>query len=300
MKASAPPISASPTCEKAGVGVFLELIKARLTSLVLLTTLVGFYVGSPGVPDYALMFHALVATGLVASGAAALNQLLEREHDAKMTRTSSRPLPSGRIQPETVLVFGTVCAGGGLLYLVLAVNSLTAALGALTLTLYLVVYTPLKRITPLNTVVGAVPGAFPPLMGWTASHGQATLEGWSLFAILFVWQIPHFLAIAWLYREDYAKAGYAMLPVLDKTGERTRQHVLISTAGLLLVSLVPYVLGLTGNLYLVGAVILSSAFLALAIRFGRELNQTAARQLFFASIIFLPALLTLMVLDRTR
>ena len=300
MKVSAPPISATQTCEKAGVGVLLELIKARLTSLVLLTTLVGFYLGSRGTPDYALMFHALVATGLVASGAAALNQLLEREHDAKMARTSGRPLPSGRIQPETVLVFGTVCALGGLLYLALAVNFLTAALGAFTLTIYLVVYTPLKRITSLNTVVGAVPGALPPLMGWTASHGEVTVEGWSLFAILFVWQIPHFLAIAWLYREDYAKAGYAMLPVLDRTGERTRQHVLISTAGLLPASLGPFVLSLTGQVYLAGVVILNLAFIVLAIRFGRKLNQSAARELFFASIIFLPALLTLMVLDKTR
>ncbi|MBI4659645.1 MAG: protoheme IX farnesyltransferase [Verrucomicrobia bacterium] len=300
MKAFASSLSASPSSEKAGVGVVLELIKVRLTSLVLLTTLVGFYLGSRGVPDYGLMFHALLATGLVASGAAALNQLIEREHDAKMPRTSGRPLPSGRVQPETVLIFGVVCAISGLMYLAWAVNGLTCLLGAVTLVTYLFVYTPLKRVTSLNTLIGAVPGALPPVMGWTASHGQASLEGWSLFAILFMWQIPHFLAIAWLYKDEYAQAGYAMLPVLDETGKRTCFHVCLSAVGLLGTSLCPFFLSLTGNVYLAGILVLNFAFLALSVRFCRQLTRTHARQLFFASIIFLPMLLTLTVLDKTQ
>ena len=198
MKAGAQSFHATAVTDKGRVAVFGELIKARLSCLVLLTTLVGFYVGSRGTMDYLLMIHTLLGTGLVAGGAAALNQLLERKHDARMRRTEDRPLPSGRLQPDTVLMFGGFCSVAGLVYLALAVNLLTSALGAITLASYLFVYTPLKRVTSLNTAVGAIPGALPPLMGWTAARGEINAEGWSLFAILFFWQLPHFLAIAWM------------------------------------------------------------------------------------------------------
>ncbi|MBM3836869.1 MAG: protoheme IX farnesyltransferase [Verrucomicrobia bacterium] len=300
MKASAPSIPTSPSAERAGFGVILELAKARLTSLVLLTTLVGFYLGSRGTLDYMLLFHALLATGLVASGAAALNQHLEREYDARMPRTSGRPLPSGRVQPETVLIAGVAASIMGLIYLATAVNWLTSLLGAITLGTYLFVYTPLKRVTTLNTIVGAIPGALPPVMGWTASRGEESLGAWTLFAILFLWQIPHFLAIAWIYRDDYEKAGYAMLPVFDETGSRTRRHVMASSLALLIASLSPFWANVTGNLYLAGVLVLNLAFVTLAIRFCKHLTTTRARQLFFASIIFLPGVLTLMVLDKVR
>ena len=192
---SAEILSAGIRCrvaEKSWTAVFADLVKARLTTLVLLTTLVGFYVGWRGPMDFALMFNTLAATALVAAGAAALNQLLEREYDAKMRRTQDRPLPSGRLQPATVTLFGGICAVAGLVYLALAVNLLTSVIGAVTLVSYLFIYTPLKRVTWLNTAIGAVPGALPPLMGWTAARGELSGEGWALFAILAFWQIPAF------------------------------------------------------------------------------------------------------------
>src|SRR5688572_29345230 len=201
MKATASPLSESNVVDKPLFSVLCDLVKARLTFLVLLTTLVGFYVGVRGAMNYSLMVHTLLGTALVACGAAALNQLWEREHDARMLRTADRPLPSGRLQPETVLVFGGACSVAGLVYLAFAVNLLTSLLGAITLASYVFVYTPLKRVTWLNTAVGAIPGALPPLMGWTAARNEVTGEGWALFAILFFWQIPHFLAIAWRSEE---------------------------------------------------------------------------------------------------
>src|SRR5882724_10911723 len=209
--------------EKGWMAVYADLTKARLTFLVVLTTLVGFYLGSSSPVNYWLMLHAVLGTALVASGASALNQLLEREHDAKMRRTKNRPLPSGRLQPTTVMVFGGVCSCAGLLWLALAVNLTTSVIGAVSLVSYLFIYTPLKRVTWLNTAVGAIPGALPPLMGWTAARGEITGEGWALFAILFFWQLPHFFAIAWIYKDEYAKAGFKMLPAIDPDGARTAQ-----------------------------------------------------------------------------
>ncbi|HEX4644537.1 MAG TPA: protoheme IX farnesyltransferase [Verrucomicrobiae bacterium] len=196
MKATVQPLTGTAIIEKSWFTVFSELIKARLTFLVLLTTLVGFYAGFRGSMDYLLLFHTMLGTALLASGASALNQWLEREYDAKMPRTEDRPLPSGRLQPGTVLVLGGICGGIGLIYLALAVNLLTSLLGAATLASYLFIYTPLKRVTTLNTLVGAIPGALPPLMGWTAARDEISRGGWALFAILFFWQLPHFLAIA--------------------------------------------------------------------------------------------------------
>lgn len=290
----------APATEKSVAAVLTELFKMRLTTLVVLTTLVGFYLGSQGGVSYWLMFNTVIGTMLLASGAAALNQLLEREHDAKMRRTKDRPLPSGRLTTEAVLIIGTLCAAAGLAYLAFAVNILTALLGALTLTSYLFVYTPLKRVTTLNTAIGAIPGALPPLMGWTAARGEVTIGGWSLFAILFFWQLPHFLAIAWMYRDDYAKAGFVMLPVVDPQGERTGSQALSHTLGLLPISLFPFLLGLVGWVYLVGAFILGVAFVWYAFRFSRQLSAARARLLFYASILYLPSLLILMVVDKIK
>lgn len=300
MKATAPSIPAATTQEKSWFGVFSDLIKARLTFLVLLTTLVGFYVGTGEQTDYLLMLHTLAGTALVACGASALNQLWEREHDAKMRRTENRPLPSGRLQPETVLVFGGLSSIFGLLYLALAVNLLTSLLGAVTLVTYVFIYTPLKRVTWLNTAVGAVPGALPPLMGWTGATNELSMPGWALFAILFFWQIPHFLAIAWLYREEYAKAGYMMLPSVDPEGQRTGRQAVSHTMGLMMVSLLPVGLRLAGPVYFWGALICGLLFLASAVQFSRNLSTRSARQMFFLSILYLPLLLGLMVMDKIK
>lgn len=292
-------LTASAT-EKSWLAVLADLTKARLTALVLLTTLVGFYLGWHGPMNYLLMFNALAATALVASGASALNQLLEREYDAKMPRTQGRPLPSGRLQPTTVMLFGGITSVAGLVYLSLAVNLLTAVLGAVTLVSYLFIYTPLKRVTWLNTLVGAIPGALPPLMGWTAARNELSGEGWALFAILAFWQLPHFFAIAWMYRDEYAKAGFVMLPHLDPDGSRTAQQSVSNTLALLVASLFPFVWHLSGRFYLVSALVLGAGFLYCAVQFSRQLTRARARQFFLASIIYLPLLLAALVLDKIK
>lgn len=300
MKVSAEVFDSNIVAEKSWTAVFTDLIKARLTMLVLLTTLVGFYLGWRGAMNFVLMFHTLLGTALVASGAAALNQWLEREHDAKMRRTASRPLPSGRLQPATVAIFGGACTVAGLVYLAALVNPLTSVIGAVTSISYLFIYTPLKRMTWMNTLVGAIPGALPPLMGWTASRNELGGEGWALFAILAFWQLPHFFAIAWLYRDEYAKAGFVMLPNIDPDGSRTAQQSLSNTVALILASLCPFVLGMSGRIYLAAALVLGLGFLLCAIRFCREMTLPRARQLFFASIIYLPLLLAAMVCDKLK
>jgi heme o synthase len=300
MKATAPSLSVSVPVQRGTAAVLADLFKARLTFLVVLTTVVGFYLGTSGPARLDVLAATLIGTALVASGAAALNQYIERKHDAQMDRTSSRPLPSGEMQPGTVLLFGAVISLAGLALLAVMVNSLTALLGATTLLTYLFVYTPLKRVTTLNTAIGAIPGALPPLMGWTAATDEISMGGWALFAILFFWQLPHFLAIAWLYREDYRKAGYAMLPVLDASGRKTGAQAVSHTLGLLPVSLAPVALKLVGPLYLVGALIAGLAMLWTAVRFARQLSSASARGLFFASILYLPVLLVLMVVDKIK
>ena len=298
MKAIVQTLSHAVPAEKSWVALLADLFKARLTFLVLVTTLVGFYMGVSRPVDYALMFHAMMGTALLASGAAALNEWLERAHDARMRRTQDRPLPSRRMQPGTVLAIGTIIACVGLAELYFLVNSVTALLGSLTIFIYLFVYTPLKRVTWLNTVVGAIPGGLPPLMGWTAARGEISLEGLSLLAILGFWQVPHFMAIAWMYREDYARAGFQMLSVVDTDGRRTGRQSVSHTLALIAVSLLPFLLGMAGKWYLIGALALGVAFLWLAVQFARELTLTRARKLFFASIAYLPLLLVLMVLDK--
>ncbi len=305
MKAAAQTLDATatpaktPAAEKSRAAVLGELFKARLTGLVLLTTVAGFYMGSRPPAPRMLMFNTLFGTALLAGGAAALNQWLEREHDAKMRRTRDRPLPSGRMTAEAAWMIGVACGAAGLGYLALTVNGITAVLGALSIGSYLLVYTPLKRITTLNTVVGAMAGALPPLMGWTAARGEMSREGWSLFAILCFWQLPHFLAIAWMYRDEYARAGFVMLPVVDPSGERTGRRALSHTLGLLPVSLCPFLLKMAGPVYLAGAILLGTGYLWCAMEFSRRLTPGRARALFFASIVYLPSLLGLMVLDKS-
>ena len=300
MKPSTAAILTANATEKSWAAVLAELTKARLTALVLLTTLVGFYLGWHGPMDYLLMFNALAATALVASGASALNQLLEREYDAKMPRTQNRPLPSGRLQPGTVMLFGGITSVAGLVYLATAVNLLTAVLGAVTLVSYLFIYTPLKRVTWANTLVGAIPGALPPLMGWAAARNQLSGEGWALFAILAFWQLPHFFAIAWMYRDEYAKAGFVMLPHFDPDGSRTAQQSISNTLALMLASLFPFVWQISGKFYLASALVLGAGFLFYAVRFSRQMTRARARHFFLASIVYLPLLLTALVLDKVK
>lgn len=300
LKASMQAISSPVAVDRNWVAVCADLFKARLTLLVLITTAVGFYLAQQGPLNYLLMTHAILGTAMIASAGAALNQLLERDYDGLMRRTQNRPLPSGRLQPGTVLMVGSGLGAGGLLYLAVAVNVLTAAIGAFTLVTYVFVYTPLKRVTWLNTLIGAIPGAIPPLMGWTAARGSLSTEGFALFAIQAFWQIPHFMAIAWMYRDEYARAGYKMLPVFDPSGARTSIQALSHTAGLLVVSLCPFLFHLTGWVYLAGAVGLGLVFVWLAIRFAQALSLNSARHLFYFSIIYLPILLGLVVLDKIK
>ena len=279
--------------------VWAELFKARLTALVLLTTTLGFYFGARDGVGGMLFWETLVATAMLASGAAALNQYLERDVDALMQRTRTRPLPSGRVSPVLALQVGVAMSVLGMLWLTFRVNPLTGLLGTVTLGSYLFVYTPLKRRTPLNTLVGAIPGALPPLMGWTAATGEVGAGGWALFTILFFWQLPHFMAIAWMYRDDYARGGFRMLPVVDPEGRRTGMTAVRHTVALTGFSLAPVALGLAGKWYAGVALTLGLAFLACAVVFAAKLTRESARRLFLASILYLPVLLSVLVADRT-
>jgi heme o synthase len=276
---------------------FAELAKPRITSLVLVTAAVGFAVGGQGSIDWLAFLVFMAGTALLCGGASALNHYLERDADALMERTRRRPIPAGRIRPEEALVFGLALSAAGLAVLAF-VNPLTLALGAASLVSYVLAYTPLKRVTSLCTVVGAVPGALPPLMGWAASRGSLGAAGWGLFAILFLWQLPHFLAIGWLYRDDYARGGFPMLAVTDKDGASTgRQAVLYATA-LLPVTLAAGLLASAGAGYLWGGLVLGLGFLACAAAFAWKRTVSSARRLFLASVLYLPLLLGLMVFDR--
>jgi protoheme IX farnesyltransferase len=281
-----------------GVLILLaELTKARLTALVLITTLTGYFVARTGSGDWLSGLHVLVGTGLVAAGAAGLNELWERDLDGKMERTAGRPQPSGQIEPGVALALGLVSVLGGLSYLAILLNALTAWLGVAAVVSYVLIYTPLKRRTTLNTFVGAIPGALPPLMGWTAARGEIGTGGMALFGILFFWQIPHFMAIAWLYREDYARAGYRMMPVVDSKGWATGLSALLSAALLLATSLVPATVGLASPFYAIGALVLGCAFLWTTLRFTMDTQRACARLVFLASIIYLPLLLGLLMFD---
>ena len=285
--------------------VFSDLVKLRLTTLVLITTLVGFYAGlnseSGGLAQNLIKLGlTLLGTGLLAAGAAILNQYLERDHDARMERTARRPLPSGAIGTEAGLLLGGACSVVGLLALAAWVNLLVAVLGAVTLVTYLFIYTPLKRKSEWNTIIGAIPGALPPLMGWAAARGEVDPLGWTMFGILFFWQVPHFMAIAWMYRDDYDKAGFVMMPSVADGEARTGRQAISHTLFLVIASLMPFTMKLAGAVYVSGAVLLGGLFLWAAVRFSRQLTRQSARVLFFASIIYLPLLLGLMVVDKLK
>jgi protoheme IX farnesyltransferase len=278
---------------------FLELSKPRLVLMILVTTYVGFYLGSGQVPDYLRLIQTLMGTALTAGGTLALNELLERETDALMDRTRRRPLPEGRVQPLEALVFGVLSTVTGLILLVWGVNLLSALITALIVGTYLFFYTPLKLKTSLCGIVGAVPGALPPLIGWAAARGELGVEAWVLFAVLFLWQIPHTLSIARLYRDDFARAGIQFLPVVDPEGRSTGCQAVGFSLALLVVSLLPTFLGLAGLFYLMVALLIGFVFLAVAFRLAVSRSVEAARQLLFVSLIYLPVLLLVMALDRT-
>jgi protoheme IX farnesyltransferase len=276
---------------------FLELTKPRITSLVVVTAAVGYALGAP-VFQASVFLAVLCGTALVAGAASALNQYVEREADGRMLRTRGRPLPGGRLAPAEALAFGLAVSAAGLAVLAAGTNLLTFALGLAALLSYVLAYTPLKRVTSLCTVVGAVPGAIPPLMGWAAARGSLDRTAWALFAILFLWQLPHFLALAWIYREDYARGGFPMLAVSDADGSSTGRQALLYGAALLPVSLAAGLFAQAGSVFLWGGLAAGLAFLACAALFARRREVAWARRLFLASVLYLPTVLALMVFDR--
>ena len=279
------------------VADYVELTKPRITFMVVVSTAAGYYLGAERALDLVRMLHTLVGTALVASGASALNQLLERDTDALMHRTRNRPLPSRRLDFAQVLGFGLACVALGTLHLYLTVNALTSMLGLLTVALYVLAYTPLKRRSSLCTIVGAVPGALPPVMGWTAAWGDLSLEAWTLFAILFFWQLPHFMAISWIYREDYGRAGFVMTSVRDGNGTATARQAIYYSLALLAVSAIPTFTRMTGVAYLAGAILLGAAITAASVRFFFERNNKTAMKLFMTSNLYLIVMMLLFVIS---
>lgn len=283
------------------VAAYASLTKPRIVLLVVLTALLGYMTGAKAAPIAAShLALALLGTALVAGGANALNMCLEREQDGRMQRTRHRALPSGRLRPDRAWVFSVACGAAGVILLATGVNALTALLGVFAIASYAFVYTPLKRRTHLSLLVGAVPGALPPVMGWTAARGTLGPEAAALFAILFFWQIPHFLAIAWIYRDDYARGGFPMLPVIEPEGDRTARQTITGTIGLLLASLAPVSLQFAGTAYFIGAAALGVLFFAAALAFALNREPRFARALFLGSIVYLPALLGLLALGVVR
>jgi protoheme IX farnesyltransferase len=280
------------------VGDYLSLTKPRLNFLVVASSAAGYYLGTPGPPSLLLMAPAVVGTTLVAAGAAVLNQVYERDTDALMRRTRMRALPDGRIAHREAGLFGAVLSVGGLALLATRSNVAAMLLALATLVIYLAIYTPMKRRTSFSTFVGAIPGALPPLIGWTASHGSISAGGAALFAIVFLWQIPHFMAIAWMYRDDYAKAGFPMLPVIEPAGLRAGRQAVAYAAALVPVSLVPTIVGVSGTTYFMIALVLGAGLLWLAVRFAATRSDASARQLFLGSITYLPLLWTAMIANR--
>jgi len=275
-----------------------ELVKARLTLLVLVTTAVGFYLGWTGPFDFLPLFHAVVGTALAAASAAALNQWREYPFDSIMLRTRMRPIPAGRMSPRDGLLIGIFLGITGLVYLCVAVNLLSALLAALTIGLYIFAYTPLKRISTTNTLVGAIPGAIPPMIGWAAARGTVDAEAWSLFVILFAWQMPHFFSLSWMYRADYARAGFCMMSSDDEAGLRSSSQSVLFCILLLIVACIPAYLGLTKVAYLPIALALSGWFVVMAMRFHNLREPVRARSLFLTSIAYLPLLLGALVLTK--
>jgi len=302
---SAPPMAATNRRARAMSGTpsrlndFYELTKPRMNFLVVITTMVGYYMASRDRHDWPLLLSALIGTAMTAAGASVLNMYIERDLDKNMPRTRNRPLPAGRVQPIEALAYGVFLGVGGVAILSFFVNPLTAILGAITLLTYLFVYTPMKRISSLNTVIGAIPGAIPPMMGWTAATGVLSIEAISLFAILFIWQMPHFLAIAILYKNDYAAGGFKMLPNEDDENlSITSRQIMLYGLAMIPVSIVPSMVGLAGSAYFTVATLLGIAYLSYGISLAASRSRTDAKKLFFASIIYLPLLLAAMMIDR--
>jgi protoheme IX farnesyltransferase len=288
----------TPLALREKLAAFVELTKPRITFLIVLTSAAGFCLGSKSQVDYFALTNAMLGIALLSSGIATLNQFMERELDGRMRRTLTRPLPTGKLTPAQALWFGVALTLAAEIYLALFVNLLTAAFGVTIIVGYLFCYTPLKTRSSLSTVVGAFPGAMPPLMGWTAATGHAGVEAWALFAILFAWQFPHFLAIAWMYREDYARAGILMLPVVEPAGRLTAQQIVIWTLLLVPVSLFPAALGTTGAVYFYGAFVLGLLFLATSVHAALSNTRRGARRLLLASVLYLPVLFGLMVFNK--
>jgi heme o synthase len=276
---------------------YIELTKPRITWLIVMSAAIGYYFGHSGSWSAWTIIHTLFGTALIASGTAALNQWYERDADRHMRRTQLRPLPSGRLQPNEALWFGIALAVAGTLELGLGANWLAAALGTVTMASYLAIYTPLKQKTWWSTTIGAFPGAMPPLIGFAGAAGKLTVEAWILGAILFLWQFPHFYAIAWMYREDYSRAGIQMLPVVEPDGESTARQILLYSILLIPVSLLPKWAGMAGNVYLIGAVALGAWFLYSGIRVSLDRTKVRARRVLLTSVAYLPLLYVLMLLD---
>ncbi|MFI5253682.1 MAG: heme o synthase [Bacteroidota bacterium] len=287
---------------------YTELMKPELTFLAVLSTVCGFYLATPYRVNGWLFLHTALGTALLGGGLGALNQFIERKYDAMMRRTERRPLPAGRLLPLEVLIFGVVLSLTGILELTFFANFLTGYLASLTLVTYIFFYTPLKRVTLYSTIIGAIPGALPPVLGWTAVRGSITPEAWALFAILFCWQMPHFLSLAWMYRRDYARAGYKLLTVTDPTGVRSNRFILVFMLALIPASIMTTILGLTGTYYLIGAVVLGLGFLYFGILLNVYSKENSSepsakihvlsRRLFYASLIYLPLLMILMSADK--
>ncbi|HET7219131.1 MAG TPA: heme o synthase [Vicinamibacterales bacterium] len=277
---------------------FIALAKPRLNLLVVVSAVAGYVMAGGEAGNVVRVLAVALGTGLVAGGASAFNQILERAPDGLMRRTRMRPMPDGRLTTGEALLFASILASAGLLVLTIGANLLSATVAFATLVTYVVIYTPLKRVSSLATVIGAIPGALPAVIGWAAAEGALSRGAWVLFAIMFLWQLPHFLAIAWIYREDYARAGFPMLPVIEPDGRSTGRQAVIYAVSLLPMSLAPTLVGMTGTIYFAGALVLTLVFVALAVRFGLSRSIADARRLFFGSIIYLPALWMLMIADR--
>ena len=277
---------------------YIELIKPRLVVMILITTAAGFYLGAQQTVDWLLCLHTLIGAGLTAAGVLGLNQYLERDVDAQMKRTRDRPLPDGRMNPLEALIVGAALTGSGMLYLTFIVNTLSGFVLSLIVVSYLFLYTPLKRKTSLCTLIGAVPGALPPVVGWVAARGSLTGEAWVLFAILFLWQLPHSLAIAYIYREDYANAGFRLLPVVHPDGASTCRQIVINCVALLGIGLLPALYNVAGSIYFFTALLAGGTFLAFGIYLQRTRSVKAARYLLYASLLYLPVVFITMALDK--
>jgi len=280
------------------ISSYIELLKPNIMSLVLVTTVLGYYLGGNGIDSWSRLGMVLFGTALTAGGSGALNHYLERDSDKLMDRTKNRPIPTGVIPPADALIFGVILVVFGTVFLAYKINLLTGFLSIMTSFLYILVYTPLKKITWLNTSIGSIPGALPPMGGWAASTGELGTGAWILFAIMFLWQHPHFYAIAWMFKEDYARADFKMLPVIEPDGKRTVRQIFWHLILLIPISVMPYAEGSSGSLYLYGVIILTGLFFISAIPMYREKSKNSARILLKSSIIYLPLLLLLIVMDK--